>query len=60
LIDNNTNKQKEKEKKNMIHNTYDAITTSGKKEKKHHKHKFTGIDERKKDTWVFLIIIIII
>jgi hypothetical protein len=32
LIDNNTNKQK-REKKNMIHNTYDAITTSEKKHK---------------------------
>jgi hypothetical protein len=35
LIDNNTNKKKEREKenekKNMIHNTYDAITTSEKK-----------------------------
>jgi prophage antirepressor-like protein len=37
LIDNNTNKKREKErrmKKNMIHNTYDAITTSGKKRNK--------------------------
>jgi len=52
LIVYNTNKKnRKKRRENMIHNTYDAITTSEKRNIKidiNHKKKFTGIEEEKK------------
>jgi len=58
LFDRLQYKQKKwkKRRENMIHNTYDAITTSEKRNIKidiNHKKKFTGI-ERKKKRYLFL------